>query len=132
MYGDFSGFTSPIISQKQLSKFLDMFKSSLPKHYHIFSSLLNKLSKVNVTQLKNLQGQWDHNILYQFITLSRKRNPKFFTYWAMINMASSYSGTNLDLSVFFGLATTVSTMLNKLNTRYPFQFVMKKLWIPLK
>ena len=129
IYGDFAGFTSPIISQKQLSKISDMFKSTLPKYYHIFSSLLNKSSKANVSRLKNLQGQWDCDILYQFITLSRKRNPKFFTYWALINTASSYGGTNLDLSVFFGLATTDSTMLKKLNTRYPFQFVMKKPWI---
>ena len=127
MNGEFAGFTSPIISQKQLSKISDMFKSTMPKHYHIFNSLLNKSDKANVKQLQNLCGQWDRDILYQFTTLSRKQNSKFFSYWTLINTASSYGGTNLDLSVFFGLATTVGTMLNKLNNRYPFIFVMKKI-----
>ena len=103
-----------------------MFKSTLPKYYHAFSSLLNKSDKTNIKRLQGLQGQWDRDILYQFITLCCKRNSKFFSHWALINTASSYGGRSLDLEVFFGIAVTVSTMLCKLNTKYPFKFVMQK------
>ena len=76
MYGQFLGFTSPILSQKQLSDISDMFKLTLPKYYHVISLLLNKSNKSTVTQLQNLHNQWDHDILYQFITISRKHNLK--------------------------------------------------------
>ena len=101
----------PIHSQRQLSAILDLFKSTLPRYYHAIGSLLNKTDKANVTSFNHLQGQWDCDILYHFITICRKRNPKFFSYWALINTASSYGGTNLDLQVFFGLAVTVSTIV---------------------
>ena len=57
MYGKFSGFTSPILSQSQLTSISDTFKSTLPKYYHAFSSLLNKPDKMNVKRLQGLQGQ---------------------------------------------------------------------------
>ena len=126
IYGEFSGFTSPILSQKQLSAISDMSKLTLLKHYHAISSLLNKVNKATVTRLQNLHGQWDHDILYHFITISRNQNPKFFTFWALINTTSSYGGTSLDLEVFFGLAVTVKTMLQKLNHHYLFQTIMCK------
>ena len=63
---------------------------------------------------------------YQFITIRRNRNPNFFSYWALINTASLYSGTNLDLQVFFGLAVTVSIMLKKLNLCSSFDIIMQK------
>ena len=56
----------------------------------------------------------------------RKRNPRFFTFRALINTASSYGGTNVGLQVFFGVAVTVPTMLSKLNTRYPPQQITEK------
>ena len=77
MHGDFVGFTSPILSQRKLSAISDMFKATLPTYYHALSSLLNKSSKLNVSRFKSLQGQWDCDILYQFLTICRKRNPKF-------------------------------------------------------
>ena len=126
MYGDFAGFTSPILCQRKLSQISDMFKATLPTYYHALSSLLNKSSKSNVARFKSLQGQWDRNILYQFLTICRKRNPKFFSNWTLINTASSYGGTNLDLQVFFGLAVPVTTMLKRLNMRYPFEYIMRK------
>ena len=126
MYGDFAGFTSPILCQRKLSQISDMFKATLPTYYHALSSLLNKSSKSNVTIFKSLQGQWDCDILYQFLTICRKHNPKFFSNWALINTASSYGGTNLDLQEFFSLAVAVTTMLKTLNTRYPFDYIMRK------
>ena len=108
IYGDFAGFTSPILSQRTLSQISDMFKGTLPIYYHALSSFLNKSSKSNVKRFESLQGQWDRDILYQFLTICRKHNAKFFSNWALINTASSYGGTNLDLQVFFGLAVAVT------------------------
>ena len=73
MYGGFAGFTSPILSQRQLSAISDLFKSTLPCYYHAIGSVLNKIEKANVTRFNHLQGQWDRDILYQFITICRKR-----------------------------------------------------------
>ena len=102
---------SPILDQKQITVISDMFKLSLSKYHHALCSLLYKTRKANVSLFENLQGQWDRDILYQFITVCRKQNPKFFAYWALINMALSHGGTNLDLQVFFGIVITVQTML---------------------
>ena len=56
MYGSFSAFTSPILSQRQLSAISDMFKTTLPRYYHALSAVLNKSTKSNVTRFENLQG----------------------------------------------------------------------------
>ena len=48
LYGDFAGFTSPILSQKQITSISDMFKSSLSKYYHALSSILNKAGSTDI------------------------------------------------------------------------------------
>ena len=126
MYGQFSRFTGPILTQTTLSAISDEFKTTLPKQYHSISALLNRARYYNVTQFMHLQGQWDQEILYQFLTISCKRNPKLFTMWALINTASSYGGKNVDIQVFFGLAITMTAMLSKLNRCYPFDYIMQK------
>ena len=105
----------------------DKFKTTLPKHYHSISALLNRARYFNVKRFKHLQGQWDCEILHQFLTICQKRNPKSFTTWVLVNMASSYGGKNVDIQVFFGLAITVGTMLSKLNRHYPFDHIMHKM-----
>ena len=126
VYGEFSGFTTPILTQETLSIITDSFRCTFPKHYHAISSLLNRARFYNQKKFKYLLGQWDQENLYQFLLMCRKQNPQFFTPWALINTVSSYGGKNVDIQVFFGLAITVTTMLGKLNKRYPFEMVMRK------
>ena len=68
MYGKFAGFTDPIINQKTLSEISDMFKSTLSKSYHIVAVLLNKADYLERESKKSMRGQWDRDILYQFLT----------------------------------------------------------------
>ena len=124
MYGQFSSFTGPILTRHTLSTISDEFKTMLPKQYHSIWALLNRARYYNMTRFVHLQGQWDREILYQFLTISRKRNQKLFTMWVLINTASSYGGKNVDIQVFFGLAIMVTTMLSKLNWRYPCDYIM--------
>ena len=132
MYGEFTSFTGPILTQSTLSEIADKFKTTLPKHYHRINVLLNRSKYFNVLRFCHLRGQWDCKVLYIFLAISQKRNSKFFTLWALINTASSYGGKNVDILVFFGLAITVGTMLSKLNRRYPFEFIMSKTVATLK
>jgi len=73
VYGKFSGFTSPILSQLQLGAISDKFKATMPRNYHAISSLLNKSTKSNFTRLQKVKGQWDRDVLYTFLTILRKR-----------------------------------------------------------
>ena len=41
MYGEFTSLTRPILTQSTLSEIADRFKTTLPKHYHSISALLN-------------------------------------------------------------------------------------------
>ena len=107
MYGEFASFTGPILTQSTLSEIAGRFKTTLPKHYHSISALLNRSKNYNLVRFHHLRGQWDCKILYMFLAISQKRNPKFFTSWALINTASSYGGKNVDIQVFFGLAIIV-------------------------
>ena len=69
IYGDFASFTGPTLLQATLHAISDEFKTTLPKYYHSISALLNRTRYFNVKQFKHLQGQWDHEILYQFLTI---------------------------------------------------------------
>jgi hypothetical protein len=42
VYGNFSEFTTPILTQHTLSEFAELFKTTLPQHYTTLSLLLNK------------------------------------------------------------------------------------------
>ena len=70
MYGQFSSFTGPVLTQRTLSAISDAFKTTLPKQYHSISTLLNKMKYNNNTRYIHLQGQWDREILYLFLTIS--------------------------------------------------------------
>jgi len=58
IYDQFSGFTSPILSQKQLGAISDKSKATMPRYYHAISSLLNKSIVSNLSRLQSLKGQW--------------------------------------------------------------------------
>ena len=42
LYGNFSEFTSPLVSQETIAKFADQFKTSLPVQYTSITVLINK------------------------------------------------------------------------------------------
>ena len=49
MYGQFSRFTGPVLTQRTLSAISDAFKTTLPKQYHSISALLNQTRYYNNT-----------------------------------------------------------------------------------
>ena len=74
VYEEFSGFTTPILTQETLSIITDSFKCTLPKHYHAISSLLNCARFYNQSRFKHLLAMGSRNSLPISLNISKEKS----------------------------------------------------------
>jgi hypothetical protein len=116
LYGMFSPMSSPILTQLQLTTFTESFKTTLPTQYKAIMCFINKEEKqMKRERIKRNRFLWDRYAFYIFILLMRIRNPRNFVWWSMCNAASQYGHGGSNLSVFFGISVSQTTLLRKLD-----------------
>ena len=104
--------------QKTLSHLSNVFKQEMPLYYTLLSVLMNK-NKYAKHKSKNFnQHQWDRLVLYIFMIIQRLRNRKNFSWYALINGASTWSNIAGNMDVHLGLCLTRTSILRKLHVKF--------------
>ena len=123
LYGRFSTFASPILTQPVLTNFTNQFKLILPVQFKVLVSMIGKDDNKERT-LKN-KWLWDRYAFYQFVHMLRIRDTKNLTWWGMINAAAEY-GKGSPISTFFGITTSHRTLLRNLCSLCPYDKITKR------
>jgi len=116
-YQSFCVLGEPLVSSSQINILLDRFKIEMKVHYFMMKKLLGIDKKERLTKNKHLvsTGYYDRMIFYNFLTLSRLRNPQNCIHYAMISAAALYSkgcGDNVQKRfTYSGTSSTVQTFL---------------------
>jgi hypothetical protein len=72
-YGNFSEFTTPLLSSEHIHDFAERFKTLFGNHYQIISIILHKHVTAGHSRTINQIIKWDHMIFYVFCMLARIR-----------------------------------------------------------
>ena len=126
LYGKFSTYATPILSQRVLNEFVTDFKEMLPTQYKAITFLIGKESGHNRV-LKN-KWLWDRYATYIFFVMLRIRNMRNLTWWSMINAAGEY-GHSVNASkipLFFGFSSSRRTLLRNLSKVCPIKDITKR------
>ena len=130
LYGQFSEFTLPIITQDMLINMENAFRRLLPTQYHCIRSMMGKAVRRDpstTTQEQEFrERQWDRYAFYTFIQQCRLRNSHNFIWFSLINAASTFSSGRSHIPLHFGFSIAKNTMLRRLNEMYNYaELVMK-------
>ena len=124
LYGQFSEFTKPIITQDMLRTMENSFRCLLPIQYHCIRSMmgkdLRKDPEETTTSQEIKERQWDCFAIFTFIQQCRIRNPHNFIWFSLVNTASHFAGGRNHISLHFGYSIAKNTMLRKLNDMYTY------------
>jgi hypothetical protein len=131
VFGQFSPFTSPILSENDMFLLASRFKATLPKYYEIISILLNKQKYKNHSRSMST-AQWDRYVLYVFCSTMRMRNNQNFSWWALCNACSMYGKGSNVMAIFFGQSVSQSTVMRKLGKELTFKEVIEATMKSLK
>ena len=137
LYGRFSEYTQPIITQSMLRHMENAFRSLLPVQYHACRAMIGKQSVINIDSEETMNNDssplnirlnqtWDRYILYLFIQQCRVRNSHYFSWFAVVNAAASYGANRLHIPVHFGFSVSFTSLCRKLNSLFTFQQVMQR------
>ena len=110
MYGEFSEFTTPIITKSMLRDMENTFQQMLPNQYHTYRTLIGKPVKLfrqkPFDQKQRRKEQvWDCYAFFEFIHHTRTRNSHYFIWFAVVNSAVLYGGTRSHIATHFGYNT---------------------------
>ena len=137
LYGRFSEYTQPIITQSMLRHMENAFRSLFPVQYHACRAMIGKQSVINIDSEETMNNDssplnirlnqtWDRYILYLFIQQCRVRNSHYFSWFAVVNAAASYGANRLHIPVHFGFSVSFTSLCRKLNSLFTFQQVMQR------
>ncbi len=90
----------------------------MPLYYTLLSVLMNKARYMNHKSKTYNQHQWDRLVLYLFMIIQRLRNRHNFSWYALINGASTWSTQTGNMDVHLGLCLTRVSILRKLHVKY--------------
>ena len=131
LYGQFSEFTQPIITQTMLRTMENAFRRLLPTQYHCIRSMMGKRLRKNPSETTQEQEvkerQWDRFPFYTFIQQSRLRNSHNFIWLLLVNTASHSLGGRAHIPLHFSYSVAKNTMLRRLNDLFSYSEIAIKL-----
>ena len=104
----------------------------MPLYYTLLSVLMNKAKYMNHKAKSYNQHQWDRLLLYLFMIIQRLRNRHNFSWYALINGASTWSTQTGNMDVHLGLCLTRVSILRKLHFKYSRSEVERMIILRLK
>ena len=90
----------------------------MPLYFTLLSVLMNRTKYVNHSSRNVDQHQWDRLVLYLFMIIQRMRNRHNFSWYALINGASTWSSKTGNMDVHLGLCLSRISILRKLHVKY--------------
>ena len=90
----------------------------MPLYYTLLSVLMNKAKYVKHKAKNFNQHQWDCLVLYLFMIIQRVRNRHNFSWYALINGASTWLSQTGNMDVHLGLCLTRVSILRKIHFKY--------------
>ena len=116
-YTSFCVLGDPLVSANQINVLVERFKIEMKVHYYMMKRILGIDKKERLTKNNHLvtTGYYDRLIFYNFLSLSRLRNPQSCINYAMVSAAALYSkgcGDNIQKRfTYTGASSTVKTFL---------------------
>ena len=130
LYGQFSEFTLPIITQEMFRTMENTIRHFLPTQYHCICSMMGKLARkdpeTTTPEQEMRERQWDRYAFYTFIQQCWLRNSHNFIWFSLVNAASTFSGGRLHIPLHFGFSIAKNTMLQKLNEMFTYADLVMK------
>ena len=113
----FTSINTHLVSDKQLGILIDLYRTTLPNHYHTMKTMYSYQQKENL--IKNIHlKKYDHYyrmLFHQFLSQSRILNSHNLVHFAMISTGASYgqgiSSSGLTHLTSSGLSCTYKTMV---------------------
>ena len=69
-------------------------------------------------------AEWDRFMFYMFCLMMRIRKAQNLAWWAMVNAAAMFTDTGKNLTVYFGISTSLNTMTTKLKNLIPYDEIL--------
>ena len=118
-YTDFSEISTPILSRKEISDLVTLYKTQLTNHYLANKQMLgfDKKECLKKNDHLTISGYYDRILFYHYLSSSRIKFNHNFSIWSLINTGSIYGHgegrRRSQTSSFFGLGCTMNTFMKK-------------------
>ena len=118
-YTSFCVLGEPLVSAMQINVLVDRFKREMNVHHFMMKKILGIDKKERLIRNKHLvdTGYYDRMIFYNFLTLTRLRNPQSCINYAIVSAAALYSkgcGDNIQRRfTYSGTSASVKTFLKR-------------------
>ena len=115
----FTSINSPLIDDTQVRSLIELYRDSLPNHYHIMKMMYSYQKKENLIKNMHLKkyDHYDRLLFHQFLSQSRILNSHNLVHFSMISTGASYgqgvSSNGLIHLTSSGLSCTYKTMMKK-------------------
>ena len=116
-YSDFVVIGQPILSRKEIDDMVRLYKDQMPNHYNAIYSMLGCKKKQGITRNNHLtqSGYYDRQVFYNFLSMSRQKNPQKMINWAIISAGANYGRGLGDMvnrrSTYLGASSTTRSFL---------------------
>ena len=118
-YTSFCVLGEPLVSSTQINVLVERFKKEMKLHHYMMKSILGIDKKERLSRNSHLvsTGYYDRMIFFNFLTLTRLRNPQSCIHYAIVSAAALYSkgcGDNIQRRfTYSGVSATVKTFLKR-------------------
>ena len=118
-YTSFCVLGEPLVSSLEINVLVDRFKNEMKLHHYMMKSILGIDKKERLLKNTHLvsTGYYDRMIFFNFLTLTRLRNPQSCIHYAIVSAAALYSkgcGDNIQRRfTYSGVSATVKTFLKR-------------------
>ena len=118
-YTSFCVLGQPLVSSTQINVLVERFKKEMKIHHYMMKSILGVNKKERLSKNRHLvsTGYYDRMIFFNFLTLTRLRNPQSCIHYAIVSAAALYSkgcGDNIQRRfTYSGVSATVKTFLKR-------------------
>ena len=101
-----------------LANLSNLFCTKMPTHYTLLNVLINKDRYVKHYRKKDQVVQWDRLVFYLFMIIQRIRNRHNFSWYGLINGASTWKHNGGNMNVHLGLCLSRQSIVGKLKVKF--------------
>ena len=107
----------PIMNRFKVDELVCLYKDNFANHYNAMYSMLGFRKKQGITKNKHLclSGYYDRQVFYNFLAMSRQKNPQKMINWAIISAGANYGRGLGDMvnrrSTYLGASSTAQSFL---------------------
>ena len=101
-----------------LANLSNLFHTKMPTHYTLLNVLMNKDRYVKHHRKKDQVVQWDWLVFYLFMIIQRICNHHNFSWYGLINGASTWKHNGGNMDVHLGLYLSRQSIVGKLKVKF--------------